>query len=146
MEIHRYRFWCSKCKDFTIHLPGEEGGCTTCGTVTKTYKMSEVPEEKILEQQKRYREKQMNSYLKYLQPQKSIFEEMFSEEIGTTVIHEDDAGWKEISEQRAQAREDARREIREAKEEYDRLYSHLGRNDLCSCGSGKKFKHCHIKQ
>ena len=108
--------------------------------------MSEVPEEKILEQQKRYREKQMNSYLKYLQPQKSIFEEMFSEEIGTTVIHEDDAGWKEISEQRAQAREDARREIREAKEEYDRLYSHLGRNDLCSCGSGKKFKHCHIKQ
>jgi hypothetical protein len=21
--------------------------------------------------------------------------------------------------------------------------SHVGRNDLCHCGSGKKFKHCH---
>ena len=24
-------------------------------------------------------------------------------------------------------------------------YSHVGRNDVCPCGSGKKFKHCHGK-
>jgi preprotein translocase subunit SecA len=22
----------------------------------------------------------------------------------------------------------------------------LGRNDLCWCGSGKKYKHCHLKE
>ena len=27
----------------------------------------------------------------------------------------------------------------------ERQYAKVGRNDLCPCGSGKKFKHCHGK-
>ncbi|MGK7390714.1 MAG: SEC-C metal-binding domain-containing protein [Candidatus Cyclobacteriaceae bacterium M2_1C_046] len=24
--------------------------------------------------------------------------------------------------------------------------SNIGRNDICHCGSGKKYKHCHLKE
>lgn len=27
-----------------------------------------------------------------------------------------------------------------------RKYNKIGRNDLCICGSGKKWKHCHMQQ
>nr|WP_245523571.1 SEC-C metal-binding domain-containing protein [Sutterella parvirubra] len=30
-------------------------------------------------------------------------------------------------------------------EERRRLFAHVGRNDPCPCGSGRKFKDCHGK-
>lgn len=36
--------------------------------------------------------------------------------------------------------------VAEARPEPARVQNKLGRNDLCWCGSGKKYKHCHLRQ
>ena len=64
--IEYSRFWCSQCQEFTIQHRGEEGSCTICGTITKEYKLSEVPIEKIQEQRKRYKNAQLRRYGDYL--------------------------------------------------------------------------------
>jgi len=147
MKIHRYRFWCTECKDFTLHLPGDEGGCITCGTVTKTYKLSDVPDEKIQKQQRRYRDSQMNGWLSFMKPRKNILEELFNEDWENDIeVHECDAGWEKILEERNKIRQEERRILQEKKDDFNARFAHLGRNDKCGCGSGLKYKNCHLKE
>ncbi len=51
---------------------------------------------------------------------------------------------QEIEQARAQQEEQARRQAAEQAAQED-PYAHVGRNDPCPCGSGKKFKDCHGK-
>jgi len=32
------------------------------------------------------------------------------------------------------------------KDDYKQRLKHTGRNDVCSCGSGKKYKKCHLEE
>jgi len=32
------------------------------------------------------------------------------------------------------------------KDDYKRRLKHTGRNDICPCGSGKKYKKCHLEE
>ena len=50
-QITYNRFWCTQCQDYTLQHAGEDGAC---GTVTKEYKLSDVPEDKITAQRARY--------------------------------------------------------------------------------------------
>lgn len=139
------RFWCSKCQEFTIQHKGEEGACTICGTVTKEYKLSEIPEDKIKEQRKRYnasRFKKYENYLSFLDPQRKLLEDMLSEQIGYTDITEDDAGQREIDQARFEERSRQEAIRKEAHKEYELFYKHIRRNEKCPCGSGEKYKKC----
>jgi preprotein translocase subunit SecA len=40
---------------------------------------------------------------------------------------------------------DADAEVAPGQQPIERQYAKVGRNDLCPCGSGKKYKHCHGK-
>ena len=37
-----------------------------------------------------------------------------------------------------------REEVQKILDDYNNNYKHLNRNDKCTCGSGKKFKQCHL--
>jgi uncharacterized protein YchJ len=153
-----YRFWCSKCQDFTLQEFDSDCTCSICGTITKSYKISEVPEEKIMEQRQRYNDYKKLKYKKmlgsFLNPTMSIFEEMALEDAGLynpyePVIVETDAGQKSIDDRDV---EESRKIAKQHEAERNALkeeflkFKNLGRNDVCACGSGKKYKQCCISK
>ena len=158
------RTWCTTCQEFELfesHLTSEttvldaEGkeikklsktSCDTCGNEYVPYSLSEVPEEKILEQRERYRQMKKTEFIKMLSAyqdmsKSNILADMFREvsdrPVGYTV-KEDDAGQEAI--------DTAERAAREAKKladiEFKEQYRGAQRNDKCRCGSGNKYKKC----
>ena len=134
-QLRYIRFWCSQCQDFTLHLDT----CTICGTQTETYKISEIPKEKLFKQQNRYLKQKQNSV-------RSLVVESFfntvNDEVGSNIqITECDAGMEKILEKRNAEYNKKENEL----EEERKKYSKQRRNDKCLCGSGKKYKNCHLK-
>jgi preprotein translocase subunit SecA len=120
--------------------------CDTCGNEYVPYSLSEVPEEKILEQRERYRQMKKTEFIKMLSAyqdmsKSNILADMMREvsdrPVGYTV-KEDDAGQEAI--------DTAERAAREAKKladiEFKEQYRGAQRNDKCRCGSGNKYKKC----
>jgi len=152
-QITYHRFWCNTCQDFTLQHDGEGGACLTCGNVTPSYKMSEIPPEKLKEQRERYRkakrDKTLGMYGKFahigLELGLAMDTSHIFDEVGSnTKIVEDDAGQKQLDELSHERWEEKRRIEKELKEEYDVLYKGTGRNDPCPCNSGLKYKRCCI--
>ena len=80
-QITYSRFWCTKCQDYTIQNTGEDGACRTCGTVTKEYKLSDVPKEKQEEQRARYnKQREDNMYNILAGIRRNPLEDMFRED------------------------------------------------------------------
>ena len=143
-----HRTYCKTCKNFTIHSSNYI--CQVCETEFTPYKPSEVDSTLIEEQRKRYtkqRQRQRN------QKTGSLFEAfvlgvgleaMINTDWKPAEIIECDAGQKEIDDLRKQAREEAKRKAQEILDDYKTNYKHLNRNDKCTCGSGKKYKQCHL--
>jgi uncharacterized protein YecA (UPF0149 family) len=163
--IEYQRLWCTKCKDWELfELPWglEDRGkkelvCKKCGTVHTPTKLSEIPKEKLLEQRERYNEKQKESYTKLFgefmmtQEERNIKEimHMFSEPGSDVYIIESDAGQREIDKIEREARWKGAQEREAAKEEARQklsIYRKVQRNDTCPCGSGKKYKKCHLNE
>jgi RNA polymerase sigma factor (sigma-70 family) len=106
----------------------------------------EVPEDKILKQRERYKQKKKEDFIKlmnaYQDMSKSniladMMREVADKPVGYTV-NEDDAGQEDIY-----AAEKAEREARRAAEqEFKSRYQGAQRNDKCRCGSGLKYKKC----
>jgi preprotein translocase subunit SecA len=120
--------------------------CDTCGNEYVPYSLSEVPEEKILEQRERYRQMKKTEFIKMLSAyqdmsRSNILADMMREvsdrPVGYTV-KEDDAGQEAIDTAERADREAKRREEIEFKESYRGAQ----RNDKCRCGSGNKYKKC----
>jgi uncharacterized protein YecA (UPF0149 family) len=120
--------------------------CDTCGNEYVPYSLSEVPEEKILEQRERYRQMKKTEFIKMLSAyqdmsKSNILADMFREvsdrPVGYTV-KEDDAGQEAIDTAERADREAKRREEIEFKEQYRGAQ----RNDKCRCGSENKYKKC----
>lgn len=144
------RFWCSKCQEFTVH---QGDSCLTCGTVTNEYLLSDVPIEKLEAQRERYkrmkqRNSPLNAYLNILGCGSILhgngIPDSFNksvEEANQENIIETDAGQKTIDKKRTERLEKLREERRAREEEYLK-FKGTGRNDLCPCGSGKKYKTC----
>ncbi len=120
-----------------------------CGCQYTPVSINEIDVEKVKEQRKRFGEQRseefkrvMNTYLKH---NSTLFNDIFkSPEIGYKVI-ESDAGLKheEELERKAQGELKAKQYLELS------TYKNVGRNDVCLCGSGLKYKKCclnkHIK-
>jgi len=154
--INYWRTWCKTCNDWTLHSStgiGEEieWHCKTCKTVFTEVKHSEIPEEKLMEQRERYSEdRKKNGVLGRfmdgrLFQQSNPLIDMFREPGCDVEISESDAGQKAIDDERVRQwniKAEARRLARAGELAEIVRYSKLGRNDLCLCDSGKKYKHC----
>lgn len=149
------RTWCKTCQDFTIHKTRINGSdeekfsstnCDTCDTEYQPYYLSEVPEDKILEQRERYKQKKKEDFIKLMSAYQDMsrsniladmMREVADKPVGYTV-NEDDAGQEDIY-----AAEKAEREARwAAEQEFKSRYQGAQRNDKCRCGSGLKYKKC----
>lgn len=156
-----YRSWCVPCGDWTLfhHSIGEEGAkCKTCNTSHATIKLKDIPDDKLLEQRERYKKQKkekLNNLLGggYLFSRRGTIgkgmmgqlDEMMSEDYPEPVIIEADAGQKSLDEIEKRKRniEITKRNIQRAKNYEEALkYKDLGRNDICLCGSEKKYKKC----
>jgi hypothetical protein len=147
--------WCKTCNDWELFVRRWEKDsawiCKECKTPHEPILLKDIPEEKITEQRERYKESQKrffpNLYSQFIAGVglNSIVS-TFNSSVGSNIeIMEDDAGQMEIDEQERQKRHEEWKKEKEKKEalqkEYAR-YKNLGRNDICLCGSGKKYKKC----
>ena len=156
MTTKKYRVWCKTCNDFVFHIKKDENlDCTHCDTTYSEILLKDIPEEKIEEQRKRYkdhRKEEMNKVFKMIMeaPEKNRSKElinMFSspDPDFDSEINESDAGQKAIDEENKKIREAEmaeRQRIKDEQKEEAAKYKSLGRNDICICGSGIKYKKC----
>jgi hypothetical protein len=143
----KHRTYCKSCEDFTVHSREffkEDLICENCDTVESGYKISEVDPNLIKIQRERYkksRKRKMGGLYSAFLGGAGIQAIMDLDEI---IVVECDAGQFEIDEQIKQNRLEKVRKFQAIKDEFNQKYSKLGRNENCSCGSGKKFKKCHL--
>jgi uncharacterized protein YchJ len=143
----KHRTYCKTCQDFTIHSwqSNEDLNCIECGTKETGYNLRDIDPELIEKQRARYKEMQKREFHSivaiYSNPLQSIFSNDRS--IGYNVV-ECDAGQKQIDEAKKQQRKELEQKAQEILDDYNDNYKKLNRNDKCSCGSGKKFKQCHL--
>lgn len=140
------RLWCVSCQDWKLFDKeiGEEHPyhCNQCKTpLNEDVVLGDIPKEKILEQRKRYAESKRREFYSMMNMFQTMVESTgFMGGIESREIVEDDAGQKFIDEERIRIE----REEREALGLEQAKYAKVERNEKCPCGSGKKFKHCHI--
>jgi hypothetical protein len=164
MPIREYkRLWCKKCNDWELfeqQYPNpKELFCNECETVYANILLSEIPEEKLIEQRERYNEKQKESYTKLFGDFMSSPEQRNIKELAhmfsppgsdwETEIIESDAGQHTINEAKRKKREEeinARIEEKEKVKQYLLKFKKIKRNDSCPCESGKKYKKCCLEK
>ncbi len=147
-----HRLWCKTCKDWKLHNKGWKADsphkCKICDTVHESILISKIPKDKILEQRERYKEYTKTNLENILMGGMMLgnpLDDIFSEDFPEPIIVESDAGQKTIDAKIEEKRkEEVQKKIleREKKLEEALPYKNLGRNDICLCGSGKKYKKC----
>jgi hypothetical protein len=155
-KIARKRTWCKTCQDFSIFTTTmgstEEGklsttACDTCESDEMSYTLTEVPEEKLIEQRARYNDQRRQQFMSMLNiyykglSKNNILADMLREpghDLSETDVKEDGAGQEAIDEAIKAEREADRLADIEFKEKYHGAQ----RNDKCRCESGLKYKKC----
>lgn len=149
-----HRIWCKKCNEFELHdtndFKSKELFCSTCGTEYSDVYLRDIPEEKLLEQRKRYTKSLSAGFVDLYSSFISgygISDLMGSFESvdGSISIKESDAGQKEIDNLKKERLRILRNEAvikRQADKELKNKYHKLGRNQICLCGSNNKYKKC----
>lgn len=148
----KYRLWCHNCNDWQLFLDKimetpTVYRCQECKCEHTEIDNELIPGDKLKEQRERYKKSQNNS-MNYIGARYLLggFGGGFSMPVGSDVrIIEADAGQKEIDDEI----EKINLQKRELENEQNRVflqqqkkYAHLCRNDICLCGSGKKYKKC----
>jgi hypothetical protein len=115
--------------------------CYTCQTEYSTdFDYATIDAEKIKRQQDRYRAKKRAEFFSVVNMMSHISSIGLGTDCGASLdVVEDDAGLIK------QNREEKKREEEEKHEaimELRQYYNIVGRNDICLCGSGKKYKKC----
>ena len=134
-----YRIWCKKCNEFTLHnksLSEENYICDSCKTVYTDIMLKDIPKDKLITQRQRYNDQKSKDLLNMVNFMSAGFFNNNSVE-----IIESDAGQK-IIDQKINEKYKKLKEEQIEKEKLQKQYSKLGRNELCFCGSGVKFKKC----
>lgn len=149
VEEIRYRYYCTTCNDFSLHKElGNDLQCD-CGKIHQPSLLKDIPEYKLLEQQERFRKQRTAKAIDNINAIASIYAPMniFSMlsapslercDLTEIIIVESDAGLK-AEEKRIKQRHFEI--ISERKMELNK-FSNVGRNDICLCGSDKKYKKC----
>jgi hypothetical protein len=138
----QHRKWCAKCADWKpFNKTESKYYCADCTEEFVETNLSDIPVEKVEEQQNRFRSQRREDFQQMMAVYRWMQEnpnQKYPEEIKRNEIMEDDAGLLAI--------EDAERTKREAEHEAAladvAAHKHLGRNDKCPCSSGKKYKQC----
>lgn len=141
------RLWCVNCqewelfdRDFSFNDVLPPLFCTKCKTpIDENVKLGDIPKEKILEQRQRYKEKRKNS----IRAAFGLFMSLglnSNSGLSERKIIENDAGLLAIEKERLKIEQEKRQELYAERAKYAKVQ----RNQICPCGSGKKFKHCHI--
>jgi len=139
----KHRTYCKTCQDFTIHTA--DYVCQTCETKFTSYFPSEVDAVLVEQQRKRYSKQKQNDVLGlYGAFMQGNGINVLMRDFEQVKIIECDAGQEEIDNRKKEQREEAKRRGQEILDDYNTNYKHLNRNDKCNCGSGKKFKQCHL--
>ncbi len=143
------RFWCVVCqewelfdKDFSFNEVLPPLFCTKCKTpIDENVTLGDIPKDKILEQRQRYKEYRKNSNIMKLGLYMYLGVHNISDlsERKRKII-EHDAGLLAIEKERSRIEKERRQELYAERAKYAKVQ----RNQICPCGSGKKFKHCHI--
>ena len=134
-----HRTWCKTCNDWSFHLVTEnENICETCNTVFTEIKLSEIPDEKIKEQRKRFKNNKHANAFGVYEKYSQMFNEYKPYDANYT---ESDAGQKAIDKEEDDFYKKRLEEIK-TEREWAKQYKNLGRNEKCLCDSGKKYKHC----
>ena len=142
----KHRTYCKTCQAFTIHTA--DYVCQTCNTEFTSYFPSEVDSNLVEQQIKRYNKQRQDEVLglygAFMQGNGIQALINTSNEFERGKIIECDCGQKEIDNRKKEQKLEAKRLGEEILDEYNTNYKHLNRNDKCTCGSGKKFKQCHL--
>lgn len=142
----KHRTYCKTCRDFTVHTA--EYICENCNTEFTSYFPSEVDSNLVEQQRERYTKQRLKEVLglygAFMQGNgiQAIIDSPNEFEIGKII--ECDAGQKELDNRRKEQKEELKRKVQGILDDYNTNYKHLNRNDKCTCGSGKKFKQCHL--
>lgn len=142
----QHRTWCKNCNKFTIHAWHSKTDlvCKICDIIFTSYKPSEVPKELLTEQRNRYKASRRLNLQKML-TQNIVYDLLQDmDQAYKPQIIECDAGQKQIDLRDKEEIQKYRNFINSVKLDYAENYSKLNRNDKCACGSGKKFKVCHL--
>lgn len=141
-----------KCEDFTLHWKEWESKiekCKDCETEYSDVLLADIPDDKLVEQRKRYKEANERDMLSHLYT--NPLEWIFSDPGSNVKIIEAPAGQDIIDqvERQKQNEEYNKRRIKREEERKEVLkYKNLRRNDICICGklndNGKplKYKKC----
>ena len=132
--------WCKTCNDFTLHF--HDDACKTCKTVYSDVYLSEIPKDKIIEQRQRYKASKQRSFSRMMGAYMTMGANVFATDPNVTIV-ESDAGQKSIDEEKQKEREEEKKKREELKQE-SLKYAKVQRNSPCLCGSGKKYKNCHL--
>lgn len=152
MTERLYRIWCKSCNDWTIHyekVMDVVKTCKECGTEYSSITLREIPKEKLEEQRARYKRQKKENFNRMFGGYVFGGFDMLSKMAGNEEIIESDAGQRRIDEDEEKIRKEKAQErerIKEEKREEDEKYKNLGRNDVCICGSGKKYKKCCLEK
>ena len=146
------RVWCKKCNEFELHQQAypnpDDWFCQVCETAYTSVKLKDIPKEKIIKQRERYIESQhkdMGKFMFGMMTGTFRNRDMFAEPGSDVRIIESDAGQIQIDKRKKKIREKEYEERRIKREEEKVLlakYKKIGRNDICICGSGLKYKKC----
>jgi len=138
----KHRTYCKTCQDFRIHT--SDYVCETCDTEFTPYFTSEIDSDLIEQQRDRYKAQRTREIGGLYGAFTKGYGIQAMMELEHLRVMECDAGQKEIDNKRKEQREAAKRKGQEILDDYNTNYKHLNRNDKCTCGSGKKFKQCHL--
>lgn len=137
--IIKYRKYCKTCDDFKLFDYCQSIlCCESCKEKYEKVPLEEIDEVKVLQQRNRYRKYELDSLNNMLFNRKNPIAELFSEPKVGYEVREDDAGFLEAQRQSLAEYNKKRKENFELKEKFAKV----GRNDVCLCGSGKKYKKC----
>lgn len=158
---YKYRMWCKSCNDFTLHerifadetkhpdysLCGFDGledkptFICNCKTKYSSVKVSEIPVDKIEAQRERFkaqRNKRLSKLISSITSSSALDDGFFDLPTVKSEIVESDAG---LEKKEAYEKAQRDKERREFAFELERFQG-LGRNEVCLCGSGLKYKKC----
>lgn len=152
-HIDYYRLWCKTCNEYTLHLRdwnNPKHTCKECKSVFIETPLFEIPEQKRIEQNERWKKANSTAakdvYLKTLLFGGALAATNMFGEVGSDFeIHECDAGVMDVQrmEREERIKQSIERDnIRKQQRTEAARYTKLGRNDICICGSGKKYKKC----
>lgn len=161
-----YRQWCTNCQLFTIHekvdstetdhqkyqfcsFTDDKDYATIC-ECNKQYEsvnIQDIPLEKLIEQQERYISSTKNIVQEDIVAMTLASLGEQPEENQNVIIIETDAGYRQIKKQEFDREREKQLEAKRAFwQKYYTFYAKLGRNDKCGCGSGTKYKKCHLDE